>query len=54
VIEEGRIDAEGTPAALLAESRIQEAYLGMRAATAESSSDEASSESAPDGTSRVG
>ena len=54
VLEEGRIVAEGTPAALLAESRIQEAYLGMRAAADDSSPDEASSESAPDGASRVG
>ena len=54
MIEEGRIVAEGTPAALLAESRIQEAYLGMRAAAGESSPDEASDESAPDGGSRVG
>jgi branched-chain amino acid transport system ATP-binding protein len=30
VLEDGRIVAEGTPAALRAESRIQEAYLGLR------------------------
>jgi len=31
VLEEGRIVAEGTPATLLGDSRIQEAYLGLRA-----------------------
>ena len=30
VLEDGRIVAEGTPAALRSESRIQEAYLGVR------------------------
>ncbi len=30
VLEEGRIVAEGPPAVLLGESRIQEAYLGLR------------------------
>ena len=30
VLEEGRIVAAGTPSALLSESRIQEAYLGLR------------------------
>ena len=37
VLEGGRIVAEGTPEALLGDSRIQEAYLGLRAAPAESS-----------------
>jgi branched-chain amino acid transport system ATP-binding protein len=32
VLEEGRTVAEGPPALLLGESRIQEAYLGLRAA----------------------
>ena len=36
------------------ETRIQEAYLGMRAAADDSSPDEAPSKSAPDGASRVG
>ncbi len=37
VLEEGRIVAEGPPAVLLGESRIQEAYLGMRDTTDEAS-----------------
>jgi len=36
VLEEGRIVAEGTPATLLGDPRIQEAYLGLRAATGDS------------------
>jgi branched-chain amino acid transport system ATP-binding protein len=45
VLEEGRIVAEGTPAALLGDSRIQQAYLGLTAEAAESPAD---------GTRRVG
>jgi len=30
VLEEGRVVAEGTPAGLLADTRIQQAYLGLR------------------------
>ena len=37
VLEEGRIVAEGPPAVLLGETRIQEAYLGMRDTTDEAS-----------------
>lgn len=37
VLEEGRTVAEGPPAVLLGESRIQEAYLGMRDTTDEAS-----------------
>jgi len=45
VLEEGRIVAEGTPATLLGDSRIQEAYLGLRAGSDQPAADGPSGES---------